>query len=147
MAQPRAKGTGSEREWSFGWEDNIRKPPRAVCCKTKPPNNGGKTHCIRCLTGCPNDEDSSDFIGFSLVTAIFAYFGEINLKGLSAKARRMVLLNGLLGGVLGYAWLLVHLRQENRRMHHLLVANAMVLAGILCGSCNERRRLSRTRRR
>lgn len=97
------------------------------------------------LADDPEESQSTDFIGYCLVMAMFAIFGEISLKGLPDQGRKAVLLNGLLGGVLGHAWLLVHLKQGDRRMHHLLVANGMALAGVLCGAWNERRKKIRTR--
>lgn len=93
----------------------------------------------------PDGYESTDFIGFSVVMAVLAIFGEIALKGLPQKSHRTVLRNGLFGGLLGYAWLLVYIRYPQRRMHHLLVANFMTLVGVIYGSWNERRKKRSTR--
>ncbi|KAK4503528.1 hypothetical protein PRZ48_004443 [Zasmidium cellare] len=87
-----------------------------------------------------SDRDGSDFIGFGLVHAVLAYFGKINIKDLDPKRMQSALLNGLLGGVFSYAWLLFHLSYGQRRTHHIFVANFFILLGVLFGAWAERRK-------
>lgn len=72
--------------------------------------------------------------------AVLACFGEISLKGLPDQSRKKALRDGLLGGLLGYAWLLFYVHFDDRQIHHLLIANLMMLAGVLYGSRNEGRK-------
>ncbi|KAF2169132.1 hypothetical protein M409DRAFT_20359 [Zasmidium cellare ATCC 36951] len=89
----------------------------------------------------PNsDRDGTDFIGFGLVHAVLAYFGKINIKDLDPKRMRSALLNGLLGGLFSYAWLLLHVTYRQRRTHHIFAANFVILLGILFGAWAERRK-------
>lgn len=103
--------------------------------------------------------DHTDFIGFvlchavlvSLTTITFglqhpqlintqAYFCKINIKDLAPQQRTTALWNGALGGAFGYAWLLFQLKPLDREIHHLLLANVAILAGVLAGAWAERRK-------
>lgn len=108
----------------------------------------------------PSDRDRSDFIGFGLVHAvrrfryrhtsfkltltdplqILAYFGKINIQDLDFKRTQSALLNGLLGGICSYAWLLFHLPYPKRQTHHILLANFIILLGVLFGAWAQRRK-------
>jgi len=90
--------------------------------------------------------DHSNFIGFCLVHALLAYFGRINLMGLDARRCEKPYKYGLAGGLLGYAWMLLYIKYNDRQIHHLFIANAMILAGIFYGSYTERQRLPRSQR-
>ncbi|CAK4033291.1 Hypothetical predicted protein [Lecanosticta acicola] len=80
----------------------------------------------------------ADFIGLVMCHSILAFFGKINMKDLNERQCKTVLWNGAMGGGLGYAWLLFHLKAPEREIHHLLVANLMILAGVLTGAWAER---------
>lgn len=85
----------------------------------------------------PN-QDNTDFIGYCLCMAFLAFFGQIFTNGLTAAQWEKTKWSGIYGGVLGYAWLLLGVKHENRQIHHLLVAKLAILGGVLVGAYTQK---------
>lgn len=87
-----------------------------------------------------SDGDGTDFVGYCLAMAVLAFFGKMHIQDLSPAQIQTTLWSGLFGGLVGYAWLLFYIPKETRFIHHLLVANVAILAGVLFGAWDQRRR-------
>lgn len=85
----------------------------------------------------PN-QDNTDFIGYCLCMAFLAFFGQIFTNRLTAAQWEKTKWSGIYSGVLGYAWLLLGVKHENRQIHHLLVAKLAILGGVLVGAYTQK---------
>lgn len=85
----------------------------------------------------PN-QDNTDFIGYCLCIAFLAFFGQIFTNRLTAAQWEKTKWSGIYGGVLGYAWLLLGVKHENRQIHHLLVAKLAILGAVLVGAYTQK---------
>lgn len=85
-------------------------------------------------------QDGTDFIGYCLCMSFLAFFGQIFTNKLTDEQWEKTKRTGIYGGILGYAWLLLGVKHENRQIHHLLVANLAILGGVMFGALTQRGR-------
>ena len=71
--------------------------------------------------------------------AFLAFFGQIFTNRLTDAQWEKTRLSGLYGGIIGYAWLLLGVKHQNRQIHHLLVANLAILGGVLFGAYTQKK--------